>query len=257
MSAFPILEFDADRQAIIAPGGLKVDRQAPDRGVLCFFAELIEKLLKQGKLEYLCETGSEMGRHPFYTYRASGEGGEREILVAHPGVGAALAVGITEDIISLGVNKLVACGGCGVLDPEIVAGHPLILTSAVRDEGTSYHYMAPSREAYPHPDAVAALEEACRAMTIEYRLGKSWTTDAFFRETPARRALRLAEGCEVVEMEASAFFALAEFRGVTFGQIVYGGDIVIPEGWDDRSWNHREADRELMFNLAVDACYRL
>lgn len=257
MPDFPILEFDPDRRAIIGPGGLSVERPVPERGVLCFFAELIEKMLDQGKLELLCSTGSEMGRHPFYTYRTPEGDSSREVVVAHPGVGAPLAVGITEDLISLGVNKLIACGGCGVLHPEIVAGHPVILTSAVRDEGTSYHYIAPSREAYPHPAAVAALEEACGAAGIEYRLGKSWTTDAFYRETPARRAMRLSEGCEVVEMEAAAFFALAQFRGITFGQLVYGGDLVTPEGWDDRSWNQRSADRELMFYLAVDACLRL
>jgi len=257
MSTYPILEFDPDRRAINEPRAFNAERPVPDRGVLCFFAELIEKMLNQGQLELLSSTGSEMGSHPFYIYRASGPGGEREIVVAHPGVGAPLAVGITEDLISLGVNRLIACGGCGVLHPEIVAGHPVVLTSAVRDEGTSYHYIPPSREAYPHPAAVAALEGACRAAGVEYRLGKTWTTDAFYRETPARREQRLTEGCDVVEMEAAAFFAMAQFRGITFGQLVYGGDLVVPEGWEGRNWNRRSADRELVFNLAVSACLRL
>jgi purine-nucleoside phosphorylase len=89
---------------------------------------------------------------------------------------------------------------------------------------------------------------------IDYRLGKSWTTDGFYRETIQRRARRMAEGCEVVEMEASAFFAVAQFRGVEFGQVVYGGDLVHPEGWDLRGWHKREDDRHLMFWLAVEAC---
>jgi nucleoside phosphorylase len=257
MDTLPILEFDPERLAIIEPHGPAVDRPAPERGVLCFFNELLEKLVAQGRLEPFCLLGTEMGKHPVYLYRVPTPGGEREIVVAHPGVGAPLAVGLTEDILSLGVRKMVACGGCGVLHPEIALGHPVILTAAVRDEGTSYYYLPPSREAFPHPAAVAALEEACRAMGIEYRLGKTWTTDAYFRETPARRARRIAEGCEVVEMEAAAFFALAQFRGVVFGQVVYGGDLVVPEGWDPRGWGDRLADRELMFDLAVDACLRL
>lgn len=262
MTTFPILEYDPDRTAIINPHELTAEllpagRPLPERGVLCFFSEVLESLLAEGRLELVRELRTEMGRHPVYVYTAETPQGPREVLAAHPGVGAPLAVGLAEDILSMGARKLIACGSCGVLRPEIAAGHPVILTSAVRDEGTSYHYLPPARESAAHPSAVAALEDACRAMGVEYRLGKSWTTDAFYRETPARRNRRLAEGCDVVEMEASAFFALAEFRGVAFGQIVYGGDLVVPDGWDARGWHDRLSDRRLMFNLAVEACLRL
>jgi uridine phosphorylase len=198
-----------------------------------------------------------MGDHPVYVYTAETPAGPQDVVVFHPGVGAPLAVGLTEDIVAMGVNKLIACGGCGVLRPEIAAGHPVILTAAVRDEGTSFHYLQPGREVCPHPEAVAALEAACASAGIDYRLGKTWTTDAYFRETIARRDKRLAEGCDVVEMEASAFFAMAQFRGVIFGQIVYGGDLVVPEGWDYRGWQERKDSRRLLFRIAVDAALRL
>lgn len=90
------------------------------------------------------------------------------------------------------------------------------------------------------------------------------TTRAILEPTPvklseraARRAACQAEGCLVVEMEAAAFFAVAQFRGATFGQIVYGGDLVIPESWDKRSWHTRTDDRMRLFWLAVEACCRL
>ncbi len=200
---------------------------------------------------------SEIGRHPLYVLRVETSPGYREVLVAHPGIGAPLAVGILEEIIALGVRRLIACGGCGVLRPEIAAGHPVVLTSAVRDEGTSYHYLPPSREVQPHQQAIAALEAACQGLQLDYRLGKAWTTDAIYRETLELRDRRLAEGCDVVEMEAAAFFAVAQFREVIFGQVVYGGDLVVPEGWDERVWVDRVDDRQLMFRLAVDACLRL
>ena len=76
-------------------------------------------------------------------------------------------------------------------------------------------------------------------------------------EERARRALRLAEGCSVVEMEAAAFFAVAEFRRVELGQLVYGGDLVVPGGWDGRAWHKRSDDRRLMFELAADALREL
>jgi len=58
-------------------------------------------------------------------------------------------------------------------------------------------------------------------------------------------------------MEAAAFFAVAAFRQVLFAQIVYGGDLVVPEGWDLRGWHKREDDRRLMFDLAVQAVQKL
>lgn len=61
----------------------------------------------------------------------------------------------------------------------------------------------------------------------------------------------------VVEMEASALFAMAQFRGVVFGQIVYGGDLVLPDAWDDREGSIQNGDRQLMFELVVEACLRI
>jgi uridine phosphorylase len=257
MDPFPILEFDPAPSAIIEPVGPTVSRPAPQRGVLCFFPEVIQELVDTNRLHPIGSIRSEIGRHPLYVLRVETSPGVREILVAHPGIGAPLAVGILEEIIALGVRRFIACGGCGVLKPEIAAGHPVILTSAVRDEGTSYHYLPPAREALPHPQAVSALEEACKALELDYRLGKAWTTDAIYRETIERRNRRLTEGCDVVEMEAAAFFAVAQFREVVFGQVVYGGDLVVPEGWDERDWDERIDDRRLMFRLAVEACLKL
>ena len=257
MNSIPILEYDPNHAAIIEPVGPPVSRPAPQRGVLCFFPEVIQALLDEGRLSQIGAIRSEIGQHPLYVLRVDTSPGVREVLVAHPGVGAPLAAGILEEIIALGVRRFMACGGCGVLRPEIAAGHPVVLTGAVRDEGTSYHYLAPSREALPHPQAVAALEAACKALGIDYRLGKAWTTDGFYRETAGRRQLRIEEGCDVVEMEAAAFYAVAEFRHVLFAQIVYGGDLVVPEGWDLRAWHRRQDDRKLMFDLAVRAVFNL
>jgi hypothetical protein len=73
------------------------------------------------------------------------------------------------------------------------------------------------------------------------------------RETPSKRIARLEEGCDVVEMEAATFFAVAQFREIKLGQIVYGGDLVHPDGWDPRSWHGRSDSRRLLFDLAVKA----
>jgi uridine phosphorylase len=249
---YPILEFDYNRQAIIEPKG-DFDVNDQQHVVLCFFKDILNQLLQEGRLTQLGALGSEMGPNPVYQLEHEG----KRLLVVHPGVGAALAVGFLEEIIALGARYVIACGGCGVLTPSIDVGHPMIVDSAVRDEGTSFHYLPPGRETTAHPDAIIALEETFSAHNLPIQKVKTWTTDGFYRETPARRALRITEGCKVVEMEASAFFAAAHFRGIKMGQILYGGDLVVPEGWDPRGWDSRSSSRKLLFWLAVEAVHKI
>jgi uridine phosphorylase len=90
-------------------------------------------------------------------------------------------------------------------------------------------------------------------MKVGYRLVKTWTTDAVYRETIERTRLRKSQGCSIVEMETSAFMAVAQFRGVEFGQLLYGGDSVQEDGWDDREWQSRGNIRENLFWLAAEA----
>jgi uridine phosphorylase len=251
---YPILEFDPSRDALIEPSRiLKPVDGMPERCVVCFFQEVFDKLHKDGRLTVLKRLRSEIGRHPVYRLEHNG----MALAAFHPGVGAPLAAGMLDEVIALGGRKFIVCGGAGVLRREIVVGHVVIPTSAVRDEGTSYHYVPPSREVSVSPGAVAAIEHALAFRDISYTIGKTWTTDAIYRETPARIEARKAEGCLTVEMEAAAFFAVAQFRGVTLGQMLYGGDDVSGAEWDNRDWLKRTSVREKLFWLAAEAVLEL
>ncbi|MDR3576467.1 MAG: nucleoside phosphorylase [Anaerolineaceae bacterium] len=252
-SEFPILEFDPAPSAILQPHAKALPGGTPRRAVLCFFQDVLTELAGTGQLHPVGHLVSEIGKNVIYEF----DGQQKPILVIHPGVGAALAVGFMEELIGMGVRQLIACGGCGVLKSDMAAGHAVVLSSAVRDEGTSYHYLPPGREVSASPAAVAILEQVLQEHNLPFETGKSWTTDGLYRETQAKRDRRLAEGCLVVEMEAAAFFAVAQFRQVTFGQVVYGGDLVVPEGWDKRSWDRRTNVRQALFRLAVEACQKL
>jgi uridine phosphorylase len=245
----PIIEFDPTQNAILEPHGTRTSEPVPEYCVLCFFQDVIAGLKKAGRLRQIGRLVSEIGENPLYVL----EEGEQRVLLIHPGVGAPLAAAFLEETIKLGAKYFIACGGCGVLQKDIAVGHAVIISNAIRDEGTSYHYLPPSREVTAHPNAVQVLESVLRKHDIPYLVGKSWTTDAIYRETHERRAKRIADGCQVVEMEAAAFFAVAKFRGVTFGQLGYGGDMVVPEGWDGRDWVKRDSVRELLFWLSVEA----
>jgi uridine phosphorylase len=221
--------------------------------VACFFQDVIATLIERHQATLLHELRSEIGAHAIYQIEHRGQC----LAVYHPGVGAPLAAGLLEEVIALGCRKIIACGGCGVLDSGIAMGQVLVPHTAVRDEGTSYHYLPPSREATVTPEAIAAIERTLREHGTDYLPVKTWTTDAFYRETPLKVRRRRDEGCLCVEMEAAAFFAVAQFRGIAFGQLLYGGDDVGGEIWDGRGWSNHLTGREKLFWLAADSCLAL
>lgn len=249
---YPILEFDSAREALLEPSILTKPADVAEACVLCFFQDVIAQVCASARVvTYL---GSEIGRNPVYEIEVE----DKRLAVVHPGVGAPLAAGFLEEVIALGCRKFIACGGCGVLDGALDVGHLVVPTSAVRDEGTSYHYLPPAREVRADPAGLATIEAVLAAHNIPFTTGKTWTTDALYRETRAKIARRKAEGCIVVEMEAAAFFAVAQFRGVAFGQLLYGGDDVSGAVWDHRDWIHgRAGSREKLFWLAAEAALRL
>ncbi|MFA4915824.1 MAG: nucleoside phosphorylase [Syntrophales bacterium] len=233
----------------IRPKGIRVPRQM----VFCFFREIVEELEDAPGVQLIHHIHRELGKHPILVIQRH----RRSIGVLHPGIGGPLAASSLEQVIALGARDVVACGGAGVLDSSLSQGTVVLPTAAVRDEGTSYHYQRRSRTNRPHPEVVRALIQSCKAHDIPFVRGKTWTTDAVFRETPKKIQSRRAEGCLTVEMEAAAFFAVAHFRSIRFGQLLYAGDDVGGSEWDHRHWHKCLTARQKIFELAVDAVLRL
>lgn len=250
---YPILEFDTAQEALINPHHLLRPIDIPEHAVACFFQDVITKLQQQHQAKVIYHLRNEIGKHPIYEIEHKGQ----RLAVFHPGLGAPMAAAQLEDMIALGSRKFIACGGAGVLDSSLVVGHVVVPNAAVRDEGTSYHYLPPTREVAANPQALAALEQALQAHQCPYIVGKTWTTDAFYRETPARIRRRRQEECLTVEMETATFMAVAQFRDVPFGQLLYSGDDLGGEQWDNRNWVHRSEIRERLFWLAAEACLSL
>jgi len=249
----PILEFDPERDAILEPSHVARPLDVSEHCILCFFKEVIEKIVDERKARVVADNRWEDGPHTLYEIVYSG----RRLAFYHPGVGSASAAALLEEVISFGCRKFIACGGCGVLEKDVPVGKLIIVSAAVRDEGVSYHYLPPAREIKANDQVVAVLQKTLSQKGVPYRLGKTWTTDAPYRETRARIAKRRREGCLAVEMEAASMMAVAEFRGVAFGQILCAGDDLSGSEWDNRGWQSRWEIRERLFWLAADTCLNM
>ncbi len=249
----PILEFDPASTAVIEPCEVIRPKDIPPHAVLCFFQDVIGRVVAEFGGRQIGRLRSEIGDNPIFELDYEG----RRLTLIHPGVGAPLAAAFLEELIARGCRAFVACGGAGVLVPELALGHVIVPTAAVRDEGTSYHYLPAGRTVEPDPEALKAIVSAIERHAIPYVVGSTWTTDAIYRETRSKVARRVEEGCLCVEMEAASLFAVARFRGVPLGQLLYGGDDLSGEVWDPRGWDSHTSGREQLFRLAAEAVLEL
>jgi uridine phosphorylase len=245
----PLLEADLDAEGVLEPARLFANNDAPSRVVMCFFQEVVEQF--GGNVHATMH--SVYGGRPMYETQVRGE----RVAFFFPGIGAPVAAACMEEAIAMGGRGFIAVGGAGALVPKLTLGHAVVVDSAVRDEGTSHHYLAPSRTVDADETATRAIAAALEAAGVEFVQGRSWTTDAIYRETRGRVNRRVAEGCITVEMEAAAFFAIGRFRNVRVGQLLYAGDALDGDEWDGREWLTAGAVREQMFHLALDAASRL
>ena len=254
MGQIPLTEFDRDKTAIIEATGHVENISPPAHCVMPLYGSVIKKLKKDGRLEKIYELKM-VSLPPIEVHKL--DYGGKSVVVVNPGLGAPLVAGIFEELIALGCRKFVACGSAGVLKSELKRGAIVIPSSAVRDEGTSYHYCPPSRVIEMDREVAGKLEAVLVKHGIKYEIGKTWTTDAFYRETKGKVAKRKSEGCLTVEMECSALMAVARFRNVVFGQYLAAGDDVSGDEWDPRYVDNKLPFQEKVFWLSVEACFNL
>ena len=135
--------------------------------------------------------------------------GEHEIGIVPCAVGAPYAVLVAEELHASGCDLIVSVTSAGRVLPLGNPPYFVVIERAWRDEGTSLHYVPPSEWAYLRTELVSLLESAFEGLTEPVRLGRSWTTDAPFRETQSAIAQAKRAGIHAVEMEAAALYAYA------------------------------------------------
>jgi uridine phosphorylase len=243
----PLFEFDPSPDAVINPSIHRPPLGFPDRAVMCWFGNVVGE--RTAGLQPVHHVPFEHGDHAICVVQHRGV----DVALVSPGVGAPAAVSSFEVLVALGAINIIGCGGAGIVRPGFDIGHVIVPTGAIRDEGTSYHYAPADAVVAPHPRGLAAIDQVLLDAGVPHDRGLTWTTDAFFRETPAKVARRREQGCITVEMEASAMFAAAAFRGVVYAQLLYAGDDVSAAEWDHRDWQEQSSARDRLLDLALDA----
>src|ERR1700752_909678 len=146
-------------------------------------------------------------------------------------IGGPYAVRIAEQLAACGVELIIGLTSAGRVSRDLPLPCLVSITNAVRDEGTSLHYLRASEEvACPAPDIAALLEDELAETGWAVRRGKVWTTDAPYRETKSQLQMWEKEGVLAVEMQAASLFAFGAARGVAVGSVAMVSNAVDHDG---------------------------
>lgn len=249
-------EFDPNPVAVINPvDTCETVEDCPKVAVACFERSTFGRMLERvGGMEF---TRLKKANIQTPVYRTAYKGARIALFNAY--VGAAGCVGDIEEMFAAGVEKLVLFGTCGVLDRSVRDCGVIIPTSALRDEGTSFHYAPPSDEIVVNPKYREKFIEILNQHKCSYALGKTWTTDAFYRETAEKTARRKAAGCVCVDMECAAVAAMAQFRGKEVFQFFHGSDCLDGGDWEvwGLSQDSNISGKDLAAMLALELAARI
>ncbi|MCH5352546.1 MAG: nucleoside phosphorylase [Acutalibacter sp.] len=228
----PILEYDTDPVAVIMPHHEHIEMRLPKKAVFAFLRDDVDRYAEEHNAIVVSRFMSATKEYPVYILDANGQ----QICLMQAPVGAPAATQILDWLIAYGVQEIISCGSCGVLvdmDENIF----LVPNKALRDEGTSYHYLPPGRFIEISEKARSAIEKTMNHHNLPYLEVITWSTDGFYRETKEKVDYRKSEGCSVVEMECSALAACAQLRGVVWGELLYTADTLADaERYDERNW---------------------
>lgn len=249
-------EFDECKTSTFDPYEVEnVIPNFPKIGITCFSKNLMDRYVEIFNGEKIAEISNANGRVPVYKIIYKGV----EVALFMSIVGAPACTVEYEEILAMGLEKLIMFGTCGVLDRNIEDLAIIIPTSAIRDEGTSYHYMKSSEEIEVNKKYISEFIEVLNNNNVSYVKGKAWTTDAPYRETRAKVLRRKEQGCICVDMECSAMNAVAKFRDKELFQFFYAADNLDSAKWDQRSLGNddRLSDKEKIIYLALELVLKM
>lgn len=154
----------------------------------------------------------------------------KNALIAISPLGGPSAASLMEELALFGIREFVAVGSAGCLQADLKDKFVLV-EKAVRDEGTSYHYLKPSTYVETDRDLCGQVENFLTEKQFEFVKATTWTNDAYYRETKQKVAMAKKLGAVAVEMECASWCAVAKCRGFKFAQLLYFSDLVNQDAW--------------------------
>lgn len=251
-----LTDFDPDFKAVIEPGStLPFVNDFPKTIVSVFSHTLFQAILDFLGGKKIAESNDVDGDWPIYETYYKG----KRFAFYKGRLGAPACVSCFEEVISMGAERIILLGNCGVLDKRIQDCGIIIPTSAIRGEGTSMYYLPPADLICVNRNHQALFQEILSEHGYPWITGTTWTTDAFFRETRGKIDAAKAFGAICVEMECAAMQAMCDFRNVDFFQFFYAGDNLDHSAWDIRSLggNIKLDEKEKIALLAFELAFRI
>lgn len=243
----PILEYDDTSLEVIAPDHDFEDTKLPEKCLFAFLGDVVHDYAKAQNAEVIQELVTVSHTYKVYILHEEKE----DICLVQSLIGAAAATQTLDSLVSAGCRKVIAVGSCGVL-ADLPENAFLVPTKALRDEGTSYHYLPASRYIELDKEPITAIEDTFKRHNLPFTPCTTWTTDGFFRETKDMVSYRLEKGCQVVEMECSALAACCRKRGASFGQFLFTADSLSNvHEYDARDFGKDSHEKALLLGLDI------
>ncbi|MDP7264039.1 MAG: nucleoside phosphorylase [Candidatus Thermoplasmatota archaeon] len=251
---FPNFSGKHDKAALYGPrdyieyqrtGNKYLEFEVPQGVIICYQNSLWKYIVNKQKTTRL--------KGFFGDIRLLDGTGGKVVVIGKFGIGAPVAVALLEELIAFGVTNFISIGSAGTLQKEIEIGDIVVCDKAIRDEGTSYHYLEGAKHAHASKKITKEIMESLDRCKVKYHVGTSWTTDAPYRETLAEIRKYQSEGVATVEMEAAALFAVAEYRKVDMGSFFTISDSLAELEWKPEF--HGETAKkslETIFKVAVE-----
>ena len=235
MSGFPLLINDYMDEAIIEPQKIAdillskhnlSTEDIPRKCILSFKYTGLERILKVRYkiVERIPDIG---GNIPLYVFNVDGS----EYCYSNLCIGGPCSTLVLETLYALNMDEVVYIGSVGSLKKEIKPYDIIISDKAIRDEGTSYHYLPPSTYVNADPSLYNRLRDILQESRYRVHEGVIWTTDAAFRETWTRRKTFIELGAIAVDMETASLYALAKYRSKKIVGIYFPIDLLSDDGW--------------------------
>ena len=228
-----ILDFDPNHHAVIEPDHDQEPFHFHSRLLYAFVPKNeIDAFLDQHLHRTIGEFESVSFSPKIYEVELNG----KYFTLCQAPLGGPASVQLLDWLISYGVNQVLTVGNAGTLT-DLPENEMLLVKHAIRDEGTSFHYMEPGQFIDLNQNFLKQVEDALATLNLKYDEITTWTTDGFFRETPKRVKQFRELGAATVEMECAGMAACAQFRKIDFVQILFTADTLADiDNYDERDW---------------------